>query len=130
MIVALDKYISFATFPSVETKGIADVKLPDLFVCLKRQDIFNKFDDNNENIIGYWNFLKGVTSRNPTPSFVSWEGNESMSYENMTRQLFTAIDDSDFMLDGNPKNNWNVELGKALNFLNLKDIIGKLPQLL
>ena len=106
MIVALNKYASFATFPYVETKGIADVKLPDVFVCPKQRDMF---DGNG---IGYSDMLNGIYSGNST-SFVSWEGNDTMLYENMTRQLFTKI--YEFSVHGNPLNNWNVE-GKALNF--------------
>ena len=107
MIVALNKYASFATFPYVETKGIADVKLPDVFVCPKKYDMF---DGNG---IGYSDMLNGIYSGNSTSSFVSWEGNDTMLYENMTRQLFTEI--GDFWVYGNPLNNWNVE-GKALHF--------------
>ena len=116
MIVALDKYVSFATFPSVETKGIADMKLPDLFVCLKQKDMFDIRKSLEKFQIGYLGFLYGYDElRNSEFGFVSWEGNTEIPYKNLTRLLFNAIDEEDWISYGSPINNWNDKIGKALN---------------
>ena len=44
MIVATGKYMSFSTLPSVETKELAEVNLPHLYICIKDREL--REDDN------------------------------------------------------------------------------------
>ena len=54
MIVATGKYISFATLPSVETKELAEVNLPHVYICIKDREL--REDDNIKQITTFSGF--------------------------------------------------------------------------
>ena len=84
MCLAVYKYTRFSSLPVVETKDVADAKLPDIYICLDDQNI-------TENLMkhGYYGmdgFLVGVTLDwlAPGTTYVSWEGIHNQTYEKIT----------------------------------------------
>ena len=76
MIVAVEKYATFSSVPTEETKDIADAKLPDIYLSMEVQ--------RNSQILekhGYvkWrtrmkSYLRGTTLGAGKTFFVTWEG--------------------------------------------------------
>ena len=114
MIVAFDKYFSNGQIQSVETKSIGDISLPDIFICLSKDEMYDQ--DTNRFYYGYPSYdhyLFGNIYGSYQPSFVSWMENGEVSFENMTRKLFGKIDTDEWFVYGNPAENWRVEPGRV-----------------
>ena len=83
MIVALEKYATFSSVPTEETKDIANAKLPDIYLCMEVP--------RNSKILknhGYYvknsrmnSYLEGLASGSGKSFFVSWEGINNQPYE-------------------------------------------------
>ena len=107
MMVAFDKYFSNGQIQSVETKSIADISLPDIFICLSYEEMFNQ-----ETIgYGFYDYLRGNINGSYPPSFLSWNG--EMSFENMTRKLFGKV--PGLREYGEPPENWRVGSGRVFD---------------
>ena len=106
MIQAIEKYNTFQDLPSVETKDISEARLPTIFICNKDVDVVQtgKFLEN-----GYTsamtNFLLGRV--NGSTAILSWEGNNSIPYQNLTKEVLKPISKTSLVIKGNPMANWN-----------------------
>ena len=89
MYGALHKYIEFNSYPSVETRDIVDTGMPDLFICLQEdhQYAYQRAID----VHGYFysTFLEGFVNR--STGFVSWEGVQNLTYNEVLKELFIPI---------------------------------------
>ena len=85
MTVAVEKFFSFTTLPTEDTKDFSESKLPTLFVCPRKGA--QRF--KNHGYSGYPKFLIGQVNNNT--EFVSWEGLNNLTYKNITRQMFDII---------------------------------------
>ena len=113
MIVAFDKYFSNGQIQSVETKSIGDISLPDIFICLSKDEMYDQ--DTNRYFYGYpsyVHYLYGDIYGGSQVTFVSWMENGEVSFENMTSKLFGKIDTDEWFVYGNPAENWRVEPGR------------------
>ena len=68
----------------------------------------------NDEFQGFLDFLTGNPSGDILSSFVTWDGNGSIPYEKIKKQLFNAIDEEDWRVQGSLVNIMDVKLGKAL----------------
>ena len=114
MIVAFDKYFSNGQIQSVETKSIGDISLPDIFICLSKDEMYDQ--DTNRYFYGYpsyVHYLYGDIYGGSQVTFVSWMENGEVSFENMTSKLFGKIDTDEWIVYGNPDENWRLEPGRV-----------------
>ena len=82
MIVALDKYATFSSVPTEETKDIADAKLPDIYLCMvvkTSSQILMKHGYSKW--LSMTNYLSGTTMESGKRTYVTWEGIHNQSYE-------------------------------------------------
>ena len=80
MIVAVDKYTTFSSVPTVQVIDIADAKLPDIYICSKDLDL-----EKHGYIYGLSGFLEGnLNGFKENTSFITWEGANNVSYEEIT----------------------------------------------
>ena len=81
MLVAWEKFNTFTTYPTVETKHIQDALLPDVYLCLNDDGIDTNFKKH-----GYINngFYSGLITEGLAGSFLTWEGSNNVTYENIT----------------------------------------------
>ena len=82
MIVALDKYTTFSSAPTEETKDIADAKLPDIYLCMevkRNSQILKKHGYSNW--LGMTHYLSGTTKDSGKRKYVTWEDLHNQSYE-------------------------------------------------
>ena len=82
MLVAWEKFNRFTMYPTVETKRIQDALLPDVYLCLDDDDI-----EANLKKHGYSNkrgLYSGIITEGLTKSFLTWEGSNNVTYENIT----------------------------------------------
>ena len=106
MIQAIEKYNTFQDLPSVESKDVSEARLPTIFICNKDVDVVQtgKFLEN-----GYTsamtNFLLGRVNGNT--AILSWEGNNSIPYQNLTKEVLKPISKTSLVIKGNPMANWN-----------------------
>ena len=104
MVLAFGKYITFRTTAVKEIKDIKDGILPSIFVCPKAFDVDDRFKKQ-----GYKNgsstFLSGILD----DRVLSWQGNQNLTYENMTKLMFSVVKTQVLGIEGNPRNNWNLE---------------------
>ena len=118
MTVAVDKYISFRSIPSVESKDVNAAKLPTIFICRKSQDQFNWSNDNG---YGYSDFLQGIL----TSDFATWEGKNNITFVNITKQLYYPV--MWWYMYGDPTDVWvNLEKNKTEYFTALNGYCDKL----
>ena len=89
MLVAMKNYLEFSSYPSLETKDIADVNLLDFFICLKEDDAYDYVNLNGKHGYAYANFLLGFV--NGSEDFVSWEGPKNLTYDTVIKELFLQI---------------------------------------
>ena len=83
MVVAVEKYATFSSVPTEETKDIADAELPDIYLCMevpRYSQILTKhgYDLKTTRMISY---LEGSASDSKRSYFVTWEGIKNQSYE-------------------------------------------------
>ena len=74
----------------------ADAKLPAIFICPKPHSRIKITRKN-----GYWNsylFLFGMVQKRKDS--VTWEGNNSMPYENLTNQMFESTKTAQLTVSG------------------------------
>ena len=92
MTLALAKYLSNSTIPSVEYKDVKDTNLPALIVCREQQDQFGLYGMHAVNH-GYTfaDFLQGYLGTSSLRNQLSWGGYHNDTYANMTRQLFNPV---------------------------------------
>ena len=102
---ATEKYLQFRSSPTVETMNIAVSSLPDFYIC---NDDFLHLNHAGENKTGYSfkGFLRG--SINKTLNYVSWEGAENLTYENVSRQLFFTVGDEMGVLSDTYAEGWTL----------------------
>ena len=83
MVVAVEKYVTFSSVPTEETKDIADAKLPDIYLCMEVQRDSEILKKHGYSIFGsrMHSYLIGDTSGSGRSSFVTWEGINNQSYE-------------------------------------------------
>ena len=105
MVLAVGKYATFSSIPSVETVDVVDAKLPTMFICPKDYFQYESLED-----LGYkyamLNFLRGKLDGTGN-DFVSWEGNTSLPYQNLTRLAFKSFTNTFLAVNGIPADNWN-----------------------
>ena len=81
MLVAWQKFNTFTTYPTVATKHIQDALLPDVYLCLDDDDIDANFIKHGYSRGG---FYSGIITEGSTKSFLTWEGSNNVTYENIT----------------------------------------------
>ena len=101
----------------METVDISNAKLPSIFICLKDSDILLP------NFVkqGYWSsftFRQGNVDKQS--GSVSWEGNNSMPYKELTNHVYPSAYKTYMDITGNPSENWKFprngrSLGKGLS---------------
>ena len=103
MIQAGTKYFSSGSTPSVQTMDIGDANLPDIYVCLK---ISKKMQPEGTEYATLEAFIRGNQAKYKNvrngPKIVSWEGENDLPYENMTRQLYPKMNQFNIT----QSNNW------------------------
>ena len=93
MLLAVEKYLKFASIPTVETNDIAEANLPDIYICRPNPNISEILDKHGYHF-GMPAFYVGRIKNGY--DFVTWEGKNNITYENFTRQLFFDIADNIF----------------------------------
>ena len=96
MQVALTKYFEFMTTPLSSTKNMSEVKLPDIFICPKEDDIFNTTRLWNEGYRAYNAFLMGHIFE--SNGLTSWEGWNMIPYINLTNIVFGRELDEELLI--------------------------------
>ena len=129
-ILAVNKFFSDGTIPTVETVGLSDAKLPVIVICTSDKPYWaNDWirqgykTDGNE----YNDFLQGLVDEEQDS--VSWEGKNSLPYENLTYKVFHSLRTKmRLKITGNPPENWkfpvknhNVVRGGLLEILTAFD---------
>ena len=105
MVEALERYMSFSSIASVETKDITAAPLPDIYVCLKARNVSAVLTEHHYDF-GMEDFLLGeiFLERNS----LSWEGVSEVPYKTILGQLQPNTED--IRVEGNPRENWNLDL--------------------
>ena len=116
-ILAVQKFSMANFIPSMETVDISEAKLPAIFICLKDTDILmSNFEEQ-----GYWSHFRfRYGDVDNQAGSVSWEGNNSMPYKNLTSHVYSSAYKTYMAIAGNPSENWNfpgdgMSLGKGMS---------------
>ena len=118
-ILAVRKFSTVSSIPTVETVDISDAKLPAIYICLKDTTFEENFEEQ-----GYYTFSAfrdGRLANLGIEYAVSWEGNNSLPYRNLTRKVVKSPRQNYFFISGNPSESWvfptkgnTMELGNGL----------------
>ena len=125
MVLAFGKYITFSTTAVKEIKDIKDAILPSIFVCPHVYDIDDRFKRQ-----GYKNgsssFLSGILDER----VLSWQGNQNLIYENISRQMFSVMKTQVLGMEGNPRDNWNLEKNQKVHMFAVQTEYGLCKQII
>ena len=105
MMNATEKYVQFRSSPTGETRNIGVSSLPDFYICNGDFLLLNHVGENKTGY-SFTGFLKG--SINKALNYVSWEGAENLTYENVSRQLFFTIGDEMGVFSDSYKEGWTL----------------------
>ena len=98
-------------------------RLPTIFICLKDVPATYQRYQNEGYGNGHVGFLNGNVEG--LDGLVSWEGNRSLSYQNMTQEIFETLTKvyQYFRVSGKPDQNWNFERDGGLEqFTGMKEV--------
>ena len=100
-ILAVRKFSTVSSIPSVETVDISDAKLPAIYICLKN----TSFKENlrEQGYLSKKSFREGWPHKKNSNIL---EGNNSLPYRNLTRQVFKSPREQSLSIWGNPSEIW------------------------
>ena len=117
MVLAFGKYITFSTTAVKEIKDIKDAILPSIFVCPKAFDVDDRFKKEGY-VNGSSTFLSGILD----DRVLSWQGNQNLTYETMTKLMYTVVKTQVLGIEGNPRDNWNLEKNPKVHLFALNGL--------
>ena len=104
MVLAFEKFVIFDSIPIVKNIDISDAELPDLVICPEWNFSGNYKKFHKHGYTRPTSFMDGNV-KNLT-NYISWEGNSSVSYKNLTRYLFETLAIELLRVEGRPSENW------------------------
>ena len=123
MVLAFEKFVIFDSIPVVKSIDISDAELPDLVICPEWTFTGNYKKFHKHGYARSTSFMDGNV-KNLT-KHISWEGNSSVSYKNLTRFLYETAAIELLRVEGSPKENWRFPMtdGKYVQTKNLGMIV-------
>ena len=96
-------------------------RLPTIFICQKDFPATYQRYQNEGYGNGHVGFLNGNVEG--LDGIVSWEGNSSLPYQNITQEIFDSLTKTYFRVNGQPAQNWNFERdGGVGQFTGMKEV--------